>query len=45
MDISFNNVRGSLYWDNPCLNYTDIDTKIIDKHFFSEMNINAKKSS
>jgi hypothetical protein len=44
MDYSFNNVRSNLYWELSALNYTEIDSNIIDKHFFTEQNLNAKLS-
>lgn len=45
MDYSFNNVRSNLYWESVAVNYTEIDSKIIDKYFFNEMNMNTKLSN
>lgn len=44
MDYSFNNIKSNLFWEVNAVNYTEIDSKIIDKHFFTELNIDAKLS-
>lgn len=44
MDYSFNNIKSNLFWEVTNVNYTEIDSKIIDKYFFTELNINAKIS-
>jgi len=44
MDYSFNNIKSNLFWEVNAINYTEIDSKIIDKYFFTELNIEAKLS-